>query len=481
MKDHHATQQWVCSICDPVEIFHLAEDFENHMYSTDDHKETFTESQLPMLTKLSLLNMPLKFTSCPLCRSSERQDSAYKPLQDHIAEHIHSFALISLPWRDGDEGSEKSRAVAGFAGENTNSDIMSDSGSSDSKIEQSSSPAQAWMSLVNEARRTILMLDNATYHSEFTYLFSGIVETASMMATRAESVVALLTDELNELLNHSLVAQQRIQYIGEMLEDEFTVKVILREGYDDIRNQIDSEHDILVDLFLKIDMTSSIDTSRRAPVEQRELTLQAQLENALVAWPRGNEQFFIPVDVQDRLLTVPCVAKEFERLFPNLAPTERLSYVSRTCSSARKLFAILLGIEKGSSILDFLADGITDSDLPLLNYPKRTANASYTLRAKRQIDSPIPAIENWAWRDIRHFYREQWWLKAPVFDTLGKHHELEDDCVLPFVEDKGNIIGSVNTGSYSDVWGVRIHPAHQTIFKSQVRASSPLVYNLTLG
>jgi hypothetical protein len=218
--------------------------------------------------------------------------------------------------------------------------------------------------------------------------------------------------------------------------------------------------------------------------EEKAMTLQGQLEDALVAWPRGNEQFFIPVDVQDRLIIAPYVANEFERLFPRLAPTERLSYVSRTCSSARKLFAILLGINKGSSILDFLADGITDSDLPLLKYPKRTANAGYTLRAKRRIDSPIPAIEYWAWRDIRHFYCEQWWLKAPVFDTLRKHYELEDDCVLPFVEDKGNNIGSVNTGGYSEVWGVRIHPAHQRIFKStnaQVRASSPLVYNLSLG
>lgn len=205
------------------------------------------------------------------------------------------------------------------------------------------------------------------------------------------------------------------------------------------------------------------------------MTLQGQLELALVQWPRGNEQFFLPVDTQDRLLTAEYIAAEFERLFPNLAPGERSNYVSRICGSVRKLFAILLGIDKGESITDFLADGITDKDLPLVKYPARTANSCYTLRTKRRIDSPIPAIEKWAWRYVRHFYREQWWLKAPVFDTLGKHYELEDDCVLPFVEDKEGNIKNISSGGYSDVWGVRIHPAHQKVFKStnpKVSASS---------
>jgi hypothetical protein len=205
-------------------------------------------------------------------------------------------------------------------------------------------------------------------------------------------------------------------------------------------------------------------------VEENTMTLQGQLEIALVPRPRSNEQFFLPADAQDRLIIAPKVAEEFERLFPNLALGERSAYVSRTCSSARKLFAILLGIDKGESILDILSDGITDEDLPLVKHPKRSANASYTtpyftLRAKRRIDRPIQTIDNWNWRtSIRQFYCEQWWLKAPVFDTLGKHYELEDDCVLPFVEDKEDI--NVNSGGYSDVWGVRIHPAHQKLFRS---------------
>jgi hypothetical protein len=203
--------------------------------------------------------------------------------------------------------------------------------------------------------------------------------------------------------------------------------------------------------------------------EEMAIKLQGQLEISLVSCPGSNEQFFLPADAQDRLIIASHVAAEFERLFPNLPFSERSRYVSRTCSSARKLFAILLGIEKGDSILDLLADGITDNDLPLLKYPKRTANAGhtapyFTLRTRRRIDRPIQTIDRWNWRtSIRQFYSEQWWLKAPVFDTLGKHYELEDDCVLPFIEDEEI---NVNSGGYSDVWGVRIHPAHQKLFKS---------------
>ena len=199
--------------------------------------------------------------------------------------------------------------------------------------------------------------------------------------------------------------------------------------------------------------------------ENMATTLQDQLEHALVRWPRGNEQFFLPIDVQDRLLTASYIATEFDRLFEGLSPAEQQSYVSRICGSARKLFAILLVIDKGESIIAFLSDGVTDYDLPLVKHPTRAANSCYTLRAKRRIDSPIQAIERWAWRSVRHFYREQWGLKAPAFDTTCEHYELEDDCVLPFIEDKEGNIGNLS-GGYSDVWGVRIHPAHQKVFKS---------------
>lgn len=203
--------------------------------------------------------------------------------------------------------------------------------------------------------------------------------------------------------------------------------------------------------------------------EEKAMTLKGQLEISLVSGP-SSEQFFLPADAQDRLIIAPLVAAEFERLFPNLPLSERSKYVSRTCSSARKLFAILLGIEKGDSILDLLADGIIDDDLPLVKYPKRAANAGqtapyFTLRSRRRIDYPIQTIDHWNWRtSIRQFYSEQWWLKAPVFDTPGKHYELEDDCVLPFTENNEGI--NVNSGGYSDVWGVRIHPAHQKLFRS---------------
>jgi hypothetical protein len=84
MEEEDAASRWICSICMPSEIFESAEDFENH-------------SQLPILTEMSLRVLPVDFESCPLCRWSEKQSERMQNLQDHIAEHLHSFALRSLP------------------------------------------------------------------------------------------------------------------------------------------------------------------------------------------------------------------------------------------------------------------------------------------------------------------------------------------------------------------------------------------------
>lgn len=85
------------------------------------HRLSFAEAQLPTLKRRSARPAPVLFSSCPLCgavpsqdghannqddqpsiRFSEQQSTtaASYRMQNHLALHLQSIALISLPWQD---------------------------------------------------------------------------------------------------------------------------------------------------------------------------------------------------------------------------------------------------------------------------------------------------------------------------------------------------------------------------------------------
>ena len=159
-------------------------------------------------------------------------------------------------------------------------------------------------------------------------------------------------------------------------------------------------------------------------------------------------------------------------------------YAESICSNSRKVFAILVGIGKSKSICAFVRENIADKDLPLVRFysephiSTRRNGHPYTLRTKGSPEKAIEAMADWSDRDIRNFCREQWWVLAPVFDEM-KHYELDDSCVLPFIEDHEGEHDQTKSGGYSQVWGVRIHPAHQHLYKSanpSVSMSEPIVF-----
>jgi hypothetical protein len=193
-----------------------------------------------------------------------------------------------------------------------------------------------------------------------------------------------------------------------------------------------------------------------------------ELYHKRVYWPGGIHQYFLPVNVQDKLLTGPNISGELQYLFRHMPKEELKSLAGRICERARKVFAILLLRHKGASIVLLLDnDSVTDQDLPFI---KDNNSYGFKLRTGKR----ITAFKDWDPQDIDDFNREQWWLIAPVFNYQGEHKEIEDDCVLPFIEDSSNGKGGKggnegpgfnNSGGYSDVWGVQIHPAHQKFLR----------------
>lgn len=105
-KEHPCPSYWECFACDTAEKFDTAEMFIAHV---KEH-QSISESHLPTLIDVCLRKTP-HITSCPLCHWVEDQveDLDYKALFDHVAEHIHSFSLLSLPWAEAADGNEKAR------------------------------------------------------------------------------------------------------------------------------------------------------------------------------------------------------------------------------------------------------------------------------------------------------------------------------------------------------------------------------------
>ena len=169
----------------------------------------------------------------------------------------------------------------------------------------------------------------------------------------------------------------------------------------------------------------------------------------------------MPIDVQDALINPLAVANEIRARNHNIEAAEVEIAAEATCRCARRLFAILAFIKQGAEIYSLLKEGVSDEDLPLER--KRDGKGEFTLR--RMSGIPIETFERWNEYDIEVFDRTQWWMIAPVFENT-EHYELDDGVILPFIPFKTNPdTERKREGGYSEVYAVRIHPAHHRFWK----------------
>ncbi|OJJ73114.1 hypothetical protein ASPBRDRAFT_53345 [Aspergillus brasiliensis CBS 101740] len=99
-RDHDGRTYWVCLACnDSTErpVFYEESGLTEHLELM--HSRGITPQQRPMLASAWRRKEPVTIKSCPIC---ELQDPDSDVLMDHIAEHLHSFSLRSLPWAPGD-------------------------------------------------------------------------------------------------------------------------------------------------------------------------------------------------------------------------------------------------------------------------------------------------------------------------------------------------------------------------------------------
>ncbi|KAK8004772.1 D-serine dehydratase [Apiospora arundinis] len=97
-NDHR--KSWQCLHCSTPgtvpRLFTTIEMLTQHIRGT--HSEVVLEEHIAAVVSASLRPAPFGVSRCPLCDTSGTSDSDI--LFDHIAEHIHAFALQSLPWPD---------------------------------------------------------------------------------------------------------------------------------------------------------------------------------------------------------------------------------------------------------------------------------------------------------------------------------------------------------------------------------------------
>jgi hypothetical protein len=196
-----------------------------------------------------------------------------------------------------------------------------------------------------------------------------------------------------------------------------------------------------------------------------ESTLRDKLCNARHEWPEGSFRYFIPVDDFNRIVTPDSILLEVERcamIFKS--DEERLQIVQEISISAPKLFAILVILKRSRFIIEFLDEAIDDTDLPFVRYDNTSKSGHFKLCSRKTPDQPIKCMMMWDQARVNDFGRDQWCFLAPIFEYHDhiNHYELDDNCVLPWVEDEERSHRAVE-GGYGSVWKIAIHPAHQRI------------------
>ncbi|KAL2063167.1 hypothetical protein VTL71DRAFT_6239 [Oculimacula yallundae] len=201
--------------------------------------------------------------------------------------------------------------------------------------------------------------------------------------------------------------------------------------------------------------------------------LKGQLNDARLECSHRAHCWIVPRSDQERLITVETVSRDIQDRNSEIDQPKAVEYAKKACETSRQLYAILAYTKNGADICSLLDEGITDADLPFV----RKSNAPKKFALYRHDGQPIRTLETWKDQHLEKFDRCQWWFIAHIFRLYEELYELDDKAVLPFVsvELHGEELESKH-GGYSEVYPVRIHPAHHEFWEGNGRTENePLI------
>ncbi|KAI1163474.1 kinase-like domain-containing protein [Nemania serpens] len=184
------------------------------------------------------------------------------------------------------------------------------------------------------------------------------------------------------------------------------------------------------------------------------MSLYSQLYNHLCECSLGGQVlYFLPLNSLDELITTDSV--EAQLSLSDRLPWSRLP--GEVVQHAKKVFAILVLIDKPRAIKKLLREGLTDEHLPL--FPKGDGSDNILVSARGKIFQSFATWHNSA--KVAVFLEKQWVVQAPVLDATDSDITLNPKCVLPFY----NIV-ELGEGQSSRVYKGELHPAHQKGLKA---------------
>lgn len=210
--------------------------------------------------------------------------------------------------------------------------------------------------------------------------------------------------------------------------------------------------------------------------------LEKQIRASLQASSGKVGEKFLPIDQLDQVITLNGVYTELIRVLLGQRSRGELQKLAHDIwdqvkvpkspsTSRRKLFATLVCINKSACITHFVNENLYDCHLPF-HLADDNHQDFYVYREVRQNDDVVRVQSfskmSWSVVDCESFYKYQWAFLAPYFEVISDgthqqpcHYIFDDGQVFPFVEEG---FGGLNmtSGGYSDVWRVRIHPAHHS-------------------
>lgn len=178
------------------------------------------------------------------------------------------------------------------------------------------------------------------------------------------------------------------------------------------------------------------------------------------AWPRRDELSINDYnDIINDIMDQICDAKSSARSH------------RRKVRGLRRIFAILVLLDRVGDISHFLEAGINDSNLPLVKTKRPGAKTLYDLCRRGECGRPIDFMSEWDPLVVERFYDLQWPMLSPCFVPRKAHkkvwhYTLESNVVLPYIQMEGS--PEKYFGGSAQVFRVRIHENHHDFRESKV-------------
>jgi hypothetical protein len=198
--------------------------------------------------------------------------------------------------------------------------------------------------------------------------------------------------------------------------------------------------------------------------------LQTQISKALIRNSPDGHKKFLPIGQLAENVTQQAIQGELGRCKNHMRKHEqkwRPLHAKEVCGddphkSYRKIFALLVLLDRPYDIVAFIKEDLHDGELPLvIEHGPQGSKPSLELRRRGSAEiQPLKCFEGWTERDIDDFARRQWAMLAPVFtkieDKKDCHQLFSPETVLPFVSwEKG-----AHRSGHGQVYKVEIHPDH---------------------